>query len=85
MTQGNTDISTLAAEPSAYVDQALAAWDKKRSKLATKYLGRGIRKELNNQFKIPRMFPQVAVLATVTEQPEVVVNLFRAFVIDISR
>ena len=84
MTQGNTDISTLAAEPSAYVDQALAVWDKKRSKLATKYLGRGIRKELNNRKLMNRMFPQVAVLATVTEQPEVVINLFRAFIIDVS-
>ena len=68
---------------SAYVDQALAAWDKKRSKLATKYLGRGIRKELNNQFKIPRMFPQVAVLATVTEQPDVTISLFHAFLEEI--
>jgi hypothetical protein len=58
LTQGNTDISTLAAEPSAYVDQALKVWDKKRSKLATKYLGRGIRKELNNRRLMNRMFPQ---------------------------
>ena len=84
MTQGNTDISTLAAEPSAYVDQALAVWDKKRSKLATKYLGRGIRKELNNRKLMNRMFPRVAVLATLTEQPEVVISLFRAFIIDVS-
>jgi hypothetical protein len=84
LTQGNTDISTLAAEPSAYVDQALAVWDKKRSKLATKYLGRGIRKELNNRKLMNRMFPRVAVLATLTEQPEVVISLFRAFIIDVS-
>ena len=68
---------------SAYVDQALVAWDKKRSKLATKYLGRGIRKELNNQFTIPTMFPQVAVLATVTEQPDVTISLFHAFLEEI--
>ena len=30
------------------------------------------------------MFPRVAVLATLTEQPEVVISLFRAFIIDVS-
>jgi hypothetical protein len=31
-----------------------------------------------------RMFPRVAVLATLTEQPAVVISLFRAFIIDVS-
>lgn len=73
----------LDPEASVHIDAALAAWDKKRSKVATKYLGRGIRKELNDRFAMHRMFPQVAVLATVTEQPVVVTCLFQAFLEDI--
>jgi hypothetical protein len=69
----------LDPDAAAHIDQALATWDKKRSKLATKYLGRGIRKELNDRGIMDRMFPQVAILATLTEQPKVVTSIYQAF------
>jgi hypothetical protein len=65
-------------ESVVFVDAALDAWDRKRSKLATKYM-KNIRGALINSTIIDREFPRVAILAALTEQPDVAVNLYKAF------